>query len=31
MEVGLGGSGTMWKWDKVEVELGGSGTRWKWD
>ena len=31
MEVGLGGSGTRWKWDSVEVGLGGSGTRWKWD
>ena len=29
--MGLGGSGTCWKFDKVDVGLGGSGTRWKWD
>ena len=29
--MGLGGSGTRLKWDKVEVGLGGRGTRWKWN
>ena len=29
--MGLGGSGTRWKWDLVEVGLGGSGTKWNWE